>query len=96
VSADTPTSNSFVVVCNASGLAADATTVDALARLQLAARRRGWQVRMRDASAELLGLIALMGLEDVLPESAAGDDFLRAIASNVCNRRTRRWNRCRR
>jgi hypothetical protein len=43
-------------------------TVDALARLQLAARRRGCQIRLRYASAELLDLVAFMGLADVLPD----------------------------
>ena len=46
----------------------DAVTVDALARLQLAARRHGFLVRLRHASAELLELVAFMGLADVLPE----------------------------
>jgi len=46
----------------------DAVTVDALARLQLAARGYGCRVRLRNASAELLDLVAFMGLEDVLPD----------------------------
>jgi len=40
--------------------------VDVLARLQLAARRCGRELHVRDASPELLELIALAGLEDVL------------------------------
>jgi ABC-type transporter Mla MlaB component len=55
-----------VAFCNVAGVPADAVTVDALARLQLAARRCGCQVRLRDASTELLNLVALMGLGDVL------------------------------
>lgn len=56
------------IVCDVRGLAhSDATTVDALARLQLTARRLGRQVRLRDAGSELQGLLALMGLSDVLP-----------------------------
>jgi ABC-type transporter Mla MlaB component len=43
-------------------------TVDALARLQLAARRRNCVVRLRNAPDELLRLLAFMGLENVLPE----------------------------
>jgi ABC-type transporter Mla MlaB component len=42
-------------------------TVDALARLQLAARRHQCQVRLRGASNELRALVAFMGLGDVLP-----------------------------
>ena len=44
----------------------DAGTVDALARLQLAARRRGCCIRLYDASPELLELLDFMGLSDVL------------------------------
>jgi ABC-type transporter Mla MlaB component len=60
-------SGAELAVCDASGVPADAVTVDALARLQLAARRYGCQVRLRNASADLLDLLAFMGLEDVLP-----------------------------
>jgi ABC-type transporter Mla MlaB component len=56
-----------VVDCDVGGVAVDAVTVDALARLQLAARRRGCQVRLRNASCELRELVAFMGLGDVLP-----------------------------
>lgn len=56
-----------VAFCDVAGVAPDAVTVDALARLQLAARRTGCRVRLRNASAELLELAAFMGLEDVLP-----------------------------
>jgi ABC-type transporter Mla MlaB component len=56
------------VLCDVAGVSADAVTVDALARLQLAARRTGCLVRLRDASDELRELVAFMGLEDVLPD----------------------------
>jgi hypothetical protein len=36
--------------------------------LQLAAGRRGCQVRLRGASSELVELLAFMGLRDVLPD----------------------------
>jgi ABC-type transporter Mla MlaB component len=54
-------------LCDVSGIAADAVTVDALARLQLAARRHGCLIRLRNASPELRDLVAFMGLQDVLP-----------------------------
>ncbi len=54
--------------------AVDAVTVDALARLQLLARRLGCQVRLRNASDELLELVAFMGLANVLAESRSGDE----------------------
>lgn len=64
----TPPSAITVVFCDVQGFAADAVTVDALARLQLAARRRRCQVMLRGASNELLELVAFMGLRDVLPD----------------------------
>src|SRR5438270_1707514 len=57
-----------VALIDVRGVDADAVTVDALARLQLAARRHGCQVRLRRASPELLELVAFMGLRDVLPD----------------------------
>jgi ABC-type transporter Mla MlaB component len=61
-------SRSSVASCDVASVAPDAATVDALARLQLAARRFGCRVRLRNASPELLRLVAFMGLEDVFPE----------------------------
>jgi ABC-type transporter Mla MlaB component len=61
-------SGADVALCDVTGVEPDAVTVDALARLQLAARRHGCQVRLRHASAELLDLLTFMGLRDVLPE----------------------------
>lgn len=40
--------------------------VDALARLQLAARRSGYELAVTDAPRDLLELIELAGLSDVL------------------------------
>lgn len=54
--------------CDVSGVEPDAVCVEALARLQLAAKRHGCTVRLRHASPELLRLVAFMGLADVLPE----------------------------
>jgi ABC-type transporter Mla MlaB component len=45
---------------------ADALTVDALAQLQLLAKRRGCQVRLRGCSSELRDLVTFMGLQNVL------------------------------
>jgi hypothetical protein len=67
-----------VTICDVGGLAADAVTVDALARLQLAARRRGFRLFLCHASAELFDLVAFMGLAGVLPT----DDFSSAAESN--------------
>jgi ABC-type transporter Mla MlaB component len=59
-------SGAALAVCDVDGVAADAVTVDALARLQLAARRHGCRVELRHASDELRDLVAFMGLQDVL------------------------------
>jgi hypothetical protein len=40
--------------------------VDALARLQLAAQRNGWTVRLVDPGPQLVELIDLAGLREVL------------------------------
>jgi hypothetical protein len=56
-----------IAMCDVGGVECDAVTIDALARLQLAARRNGCEVRLRHASPELLELLAFMGLTDVLP-----------------------------
>ncbi len=57
-----------VARCDVRSVDVDAVTVDALARLQLAARRQGCQVQLRHATTELRELVAFMGLADVLPE----------------------------
>ena len=62
-----PAAGAVELDCDVGGLAAaDAGTLDALARLQLTARRLGWHVRLRHASDELHGLLALAGLCDVV------------------------------
>jgi len=58
-----------VAVCDVAGVEPDAVTVDALARLQLAARRRGCVVLLRGASPPLHDLVELMGLSDVLVDA---------------------------
>jgi anti-anti-sigma regulatory factor len=45
---------------------ADLATIDALARLQLAARRAGLELRLCHASPELVELIAFVGLDEML------------------------------
>jgi ABC-type transporter Mla MlaB component len=62
-------SGATLALCDVHDVEPNAVTVDALAQLQLTARRHGCQVRLRHASDELLDLIALMGLRDVVPES---------------------------
>jgi ABC-type transporter Mla MlaB component len=57
-----------LVVCDVGALTdADLATVDALARLQLTARRVGSKVWLRHASSELRELLALVGLVGAIP-----------------------------
>ena len=77
-----------VVACDVAGVDPDAVTVDALARLQLAARRRRCEVRLCNASADLLELVELMGLSNVLGEEVRRRDT-RAEARSA----GRRWQR---
>ena len=52
--------------CDVQGVEPNAVVVDALARLQLAARRSGCTVVLECASPDLLELVELMGLDCVL------------------------------
>jgi hypothetical protein len=54
------------IVCDVSALAPDAASVDALARLELHARRHGYELRFCEVSGELRELLGLFGLADVL------------------------------
>jgi ABC-type transporter Mla MlaB component len=60
-----------VVACDVAGVDPDAVTVDALARLQLAARRRRCEIHLRNAADDLLELVELMGLTNVLGEDVS-------------------------
>jgi anti-anti-sigma regulatory factor len=56
------------VVCDVAPLTRpDLATLDALARMQLTARRCGTQMQLRGASPAMLGLLAVTGLHEVLP-----------------------------
>jgi anti-anti-sigma regulatory factor len=57
-----------IVLCDASAMAADAAAIDALARMQLTARRHGVEIRLVGVSPELRSLITFMGLANVLKE----------------------------
>ena len=60
------------IVCDVGALAPDAAAVDALARLQLTARRLGYEIRLRDASVDLQDLLDFVGLRDVLRVETGG------------------------
>ena len=57
-----------LALCDCASVPSDAVTVDALARLQLAARGYGCEVRLRGAAPALRDLVRFMGLTAVLPE----------------------------
>jgi ABC-type transporter Mla MlaB component len=59
-------SGAKVALCDVSRARADAVTVEALARLQLAARRRGCRASLCSPSTELRALVEFMGLGEVL------------------------------
>lgn len=54
------------LLCDCRTAAADAVTIDALARIRLAACRSGATVELRHASMELRGLLAFAGLARAL------------------------------
>ena len=60
------------IVLDVNAVPPDALTIDTLARLQLAARRLGTRLELRDASHQLRELIDLVGLSDVLRVEARG------------------------
>lgn len=60
------------LVCDVDGVPPDAVAVHVLARLQLAARRHRCRLVLRNASPELLDLVAFMGLENVLGADGRG------------------------
>lgn len=64
-----------VLACDVAGLArADVCTVDALARLQIGARRLGCPLVLCGVGADLRALIAFVGLTEELPELRADAD----------------------
>ena len=56
----------MAIPCDVSSLDVDLSTIDALARLRLLARRAGHEVRLQNASPELWALLSLVGLDEVL------------------------------
>lgn len=55
------------VICDVAAVTtADLTTVDAVARLHLAARRAGGRIRLRNPGPGLLALLGLVGLVELL------------------------------
>lgn len=67
--------NAEILACDASALsAADAGTLDALARLVLGARRRGARVLLIGANPDLLELLDLAGLANLLVLDADAPD----------------------
>jgi len=68
------TSDAQVVICDVGALPANARAIEALARLQLTARRLQRRIRLQRASPELQLLLEFVGLADVVPASAGWAD----------------------
>jgi ABC-type transporter Mla MlaB component len=60
------TSGATVAFCDVTDVRCDVVTLDALARVCLAARRNQCRLRLRHTSQELKALIAFVGLQEVL------------------------------
>ena len=71
-----------LVVCDVADIVhPDLLALDAVARMQLTARRHGAEVRLRHASRLLIGLLGLAGLDDVIRElDAPGESANRSDA----------------
>jgi anti-anti-sigma factor len=66
------------IVCDLGAVTqSDVAVVDALCRMRLAARRRGCQLMLRDASKGLLELLFLMGLTDIVRVVGSGGEVER-------------------
>jgi hypothetical protein len=65
-----PTRRSIVTVDVSALAEADPLILDALVRLQLAARRLGTSIQLENACPVLVDLLALAGLSEVLPVCA--------------------------
>ncbi len=63
------------VIVDARTLVADAVAIEALARLQLTARRLGRRISLRRASPDLDRLVTFVGLADVLQAGADGSSW---------------------
>jgi ABC-type transporter Mla MlaB component len=64
-------SEARLIRCDVSDIAVDAVALDALARLQVAARRRGAALELLGAPAELRDLIKFVGLDSALRSRGA-------------------------
>ena len=89
-------SGAALALCDVNGVDPDAVTVDALARLQLAASRLGCRVVLRNASPALSELVDLMGLQDVIPDHDGRLEAARRRDSAPSGSRSRRRARPRR
>jgi ABC-type transporter Mla MlaB component len=72
------TTKARTICCEVGNLRADVVTLDALARMKLAAGRHGAALELVGASAELLELLAFTGLDRVLLPQPASIDQRRA------------------
>jgi ABC-type transporter Mla MlaB component len=69
--------------CDLRSVAPDCASLDALARLQLNARRLGLELRLRNVTSELRDLIVFAGLDEVLAVEVGGQAEEREEGSRV-------------
>jgi hypothetical protein len=75
-----PPPRSIVIVCDVSQIVdPDRPALEALARLQLTARRLGVTIQLQNACPVLVDLIALAGLTDVLVVADSGVEVDRQV-----------------
>ena len=67
VSALLDESDAALVLCDVTNAEPDAVTIDALARVSLAAKRHGCKLCVRGASRELIALLDSIGLRELAP-----------------------------
>ncbi len=65
-------SRAEVIVIDVRGLLANASSIEAIVRMQLAVRRRGREIRLHRVSPELEGLLSFVGLSGVVETGGAG------------------------
>jgi ABC-type transporter Mla MlaB component len=74
-------------VCDVGALVEpDVAAVEALARLQLAARRSGCRITLYDVPPQLGGLLELMGLGDIFPPAVNGRGVAEARTAGTAGR----------
>jgi ABC-type transporter Mla MlaB component len=87
------TSGRFTLRCDVDSVVADASTINALARMALTCRRLGRRLELRGASVRLEQLVVFAGLSQVLPCLPDGGDERSGVQ---VRRQAKQWKEARR